>query len=114
LWYKFSIQDPFEEYDLGRVIKHTEAYSYMVLELSRAVRVFLSAATPTASQTTPKNVFVTLTEKNTTLPCYIEACYLCSQKGHFAEFCTNMTCRECGEKGHLAKDCPKKTCHLCG
>jgi hypothetical protein len=124
--WRFCIEDPFEEYDLGRVIYCKTGQIHIMNELKRAITLFYDVVVKyrlmkqqqddcdtSASPEETCDYWLLLCEQNTNVPVAIKTCPVCGQTGHFSKDCDLNRCHLCTEKGHSMKDCIMLFCSNC-
>ena len=111
--WRYCIEDPFEEHDLGRVVYSQTGQIHMMSEIRRVLLSFLECIEKKDS-TAAEQFWSALVEKNTAIPTAVAMCMTCGEVGHFSRNCSvPQTCYICRGVGHLAKHCPNMRCHKC-
>jgi hypothetical protein len=138
--WRFCIEDPYEEHDLGRVIYSQTGQMHMMSEMRRVLELYQQFASNGETSVSNDNngedgFWTTVCEFNNEVPkaamiCVVcgqnghfsrdcsmkQTCHICHQSGHFARDCVNLKCRKCQQLGHFARDCPgvaEKLCKIC-
>ena len=117
--WRFSIEDPYEEHDLGRVVYSDVGQIHMMSEIRRVLDLFLQYIQPTQESSnldvsTSSDFWSVLCTTNTSIPKAVMKCMVCGQDGHFSRDCKIVpTCSLCNEPGHFARDCSNMKCYKC-
>jgi hypothetical protein len=133
--WRFCIEDPYEEHDLGRVIYSQSGQIHMMNEMRRVITIFQQfvSSSDCDDSITGESFWTTVCEPNPSVPqatkvcmtcgtvghfsrdCLIEQkCHICNRPGHFARDCVNLKCRKCNQVGHFARNCTfSKVCKIC-
>jgi hypothetical protein len=125
--WRFCIEDPYEEHDLGKVIFCLTGQIHMMDEMKRCLTLFNDLVVKHrfyfqnlqldefSGSSFPEefNFWTTLSLLLPSPPLAIKTCALCGQQGHFMKECDLMRCHLCNEKGHFMKDCIQLFCSNC-
>jgi hypothetical protein len=126
--WRFCIEDPYEEHDLGKVIFCLTGQIHLMDELKRCLTLFndmivqhrlhfqdqhLQDFEGASSFPNQFNFWDIISSLNHSVPMAIKTCSLCGQEGHFTKECDLMKCHLCSEKGHFMKDCIRLFCSNC-
>lgn len=122
--WRFCIEDPYEEHDLGKVIYSLTGQIHIMDELKRCLTLFNDLVVKHRfhfrdvshdSSLVPDdfNFWIILSRINDSVPRAIKTCSICGQEGHFSKECDLIRCHLCNEKGHFMKDCIRLFCSNC-
>ena len=108
LW-RFCIQDPFEDVDLGRVIRIYSGMRLILSEIRRVAQLYLAT-----SDDMPSDLFAEIMTPVDAVPDMSFYCLLCGKNDHLYRFCSFVECFICHKRGHFGLDCPRLVCNRCG
>jgi hypothetical protein len=132
MW-RLCVEDPYEDRDLGVVIRSSEAQRYLCDELrlvcrraidihadlkqqinERVENVEMKEAGSMLVPQAQMNILEILTQLNQSPPQFPYLCRGCGQEGHRYKECPNKRCFICLQTGHMGAQCPRKKCRKCG
>lgn len=108
--FRFCIEDPFEDHDLGRVIREPWGQQHILAELQRGKSILKAGGS---------SCWSLLTAENFEAPEIPYTCRACGELGHLFKECplNENRCFSCNQPGHTRKECTacavcKQTGHL--
>lgn len=121
--WRFCIEDPYEEHDLGKVIFSLTGQIHIMDELKRCLTLFNDLVVKhrfhvrdfCGDSIVPStfDFWLLLSHVNQSVPLAMKTCSICGQEGHFSKECDFLRCHLCGERGHFMKDCLRLFCSNC-
>lgn len=110
--WRFCIEDPLEDVDIGAAIFSRVGQCHIQNELRRTLTLFHDIPCSSKNQEA-RNYWNELCVPNDLVPVAVKTCDICGQVGHLRHYCELLRCNLCQNTGHFMRDCLLNFCSNC-